>query len=100
MYAPGSVIDSFTQSSNEPLLACLADSASLSRSGPPVPFAPAGAKVWQAAQPCAVNTAFPAAGSPFTCAGGFGSGPTTVVGVGVTTLFPGFEQPAATTTSR
>src|SRR5262245_15257872 len=96
MYASGSTIDSWMKSSSG-WPAVFAKSGSLSRSGPTVPFEPAGVNVWQLPQPLASKTALPAAASPFTSAGGAGVLPTTLVGVGVVTV-PG-PHPAATTSS-
>ena len=68
-----------------------------------MPVEPASFNVWQPVQPAVLKTALPAVGSPFLyCAGTAAVGtlatvPTTVCGVGVTILPPGFEveQPAA-----
>src|SRR5262249_17026975 len=76
-YLFGSTIDSRTNcSSGTP--ARRASSASLSRSGPTVPFAPAGVNVWQLPQPFFAKTALPAA-PPLGGGGGALPGP----GVGV-----------------
>src|SRR5438105_8063210 len=58
MYALGLTIDVCTKDASG-WCAFLAYFASLSRSGPIVPFVPAGVYVWQAPQPLAANACFP-----------------------------------------
>src|SRR5690242_16795017 len=78
-----------------------------SRFGPTAPCAFASASVWHPTQPADANTCLPAVASPFLyCVGtvavwAFGTVPTTVCGVGVTTFSPGFdvEHPADTARS-
>src|SRR3954453_20580247 len=59
-YAFGSTIDSLMNCCSGSPTLC-ASGASLSRSGPTVPLEPAGAKVWQLAQPLFAKTALPEA---------------------------------------
>src|SRR5207247_10874496 len=54
--------------------------STLERSGPTVPVAPAGVKVWHEAQPFAAKTCFPAAALPLLGAGGEGDVEVDVVG--------------------
>src|SRR5215471_1044248 len=65
MYLSGSTIDSWTNFARSMLPSAFASEATaLSRSGPIVPVAPAGLKVWHEAQPLEAKTAFPAAALP------------------------------------
>src|SRR4051812_3069288 len=92
MYALGLAIDSCVNSSRDPWFAVFAYWASLSRSGPTLPFVPAGLKAWQPPQPWALKSVAPALASPFVvCA--FATVPTTVSAVGLTVWAP--PQPAS-----
>src|SRR5262245_13825492 len=90
MYAFGSVIEvAMKASSGCPAFA--ADSFRLSRSGPTLPFAPAGLKVWHAEQPDCVNHSLPAAASPAAFVG------VVVVPVPVAASLDGFSRPNTST---
>src|SRR4051794_29419408 len=65
MYASGLSIDSLMKAARFMLPSAFAsDAGAVSRSGPTLPVAFAGLKVWHEAQPLAAKTAFPAAALP------------------------------------
>src|SRR4051812_8674464 len=65
MYASGLSIDSLMNAARFMLLSAFAsDAGAVSRSGPTLPVAFAGLKVWHEAQPFAAKTASPAAAFP------------------------------------
>ena len=95
MYVLGLLIDSNANAASEPLFACLAYWASLSRSGPIVLVLPAGVKMWQPSQPCDLNSFAPVFASPAGTEGPepVGIVPITVFAVGDTVFPP--PQPAS-----
>src|SRR6476661_3330595 len=94
MYALGLATDSCVNAASEPWFAVFAYAVSLSRSGPTVPFVPAGLKTWQPLQPCAVKSVAPAFASPTACCFSAATVPTTVSAVGITVSVA--PQPAST----
>src|SRR5689334_8671658 len=89
MYELGFAIDSWMKSASEPWFACVAYWDILSRSGPTVPFVPAGVNLWQPPHPFDLKSAAPAVASPLAAGVAevvvAGRLPTTVSAVGDTT---------------